>query len=240
MIVKPFHLCMYSVHILSICPMSRATNENERQLMRKRLCGYAVSQLLWTLCHSWRSIDRALMCPFIPPSRRSHFHGCIVLCASADCLCSVTLQTVWTLYYMLPSGPQSLRCLARLIHPSIHFPFTLAFTLTDDTELPVGLSECACLSHCGRKPEFREGTDTDPGPGIKPASFLLRCDSANHCTTMMPRLQVPSFVVHWRCKVYSERTAVTTQPQLICFWWARLLVIQNWRLQLIYQKRTTS
>lgn len=159
--VKPFHLCMYSVHILSICPMSRATNENERQLMRERLCGYAVSQLLWTLCHSWRSIDRALMCPFIPPSLRSHFHGCIVLCASADCLCSVTLQTVWTLYYMLPCGPQSLRCLARLIHPSIHFPFTLAFRLTDDTELSVGLSECACLSTVvGSQSSRREQTQT--------------------------------------------------------------------------------
>lgn len=155
-IVKPFHLCMYSVHILSICPMSRATNENERQLMRERLCGYAVSQLLWTLCHSWRSIDRTLMCPFIPPSLRSHFHGCIVLCASADCLCSVTLQTVWTLYYMLPSGPQSLRCLARLIHPSIHFP------LTNGQYRIASWPVWVCVSfHCGRKPEFPERTDTD-------------------------------------------------------------------------------
>lgn len=144
--------------------------------MRERQCGYAVTRLLWTLCHSWRSIGRPLMCPFIPPSLR----------ISTTASCSVHQPTA-------------------SVHPSIfHFPFTLTFTPTDDKELPVGPSECACLWSGARVPGENRHRQA-PGQGIKPASFLLQCDSANHCTTMMPRLQVASLAVHCRCTVSSKK-----------------------------------
>lgn len=62
-----FFLCVYSMHTFGMCQMTRVFYKMSTKTCVKYR-GYTVSQTFQMLCHSWRSIACALMCPFIPPS----------------------------------------------------------------------------------------------------------------------------------------------------------------------------
>lgn len=195
---------MHSVHILSNCQISRAINENERRPVRERHCRHAATQSLWTLCHSWRSIVRALMClhsSLRPSAAISTAASSSVHQLTAPVLSHGKLSAHCITCCPPPPGLQSLRCLAKA-HPSIFHVHLHSHLQT--------IQNCRLASPNVRAFPVWQGARVPgenrhrqaPGPGIKPASLLLRCDSTNHCTAMMPLLQFVSFVVHCRCIVY--------------------------------------